>query len=189
MNDSIVRTFVALKVDPQKQFLDYYRQLKSDLQKEKITWVAPENLHITLLFIGDTKTSDIDLISDALRNAIQNTPTFYATFQGLGFFPDNKQPRVLFASIPENQQLQNLGKNLSKMGNDFGVKSSYKKFTPHLTLGRIKEIRNKTRFLELIDNFQSTFFQKQKFTEIVFYKSTLTVKGAIYEPLEKFQLL
>ena len=86
MTQSIKRLFCAVKILPDDNFLESYRDLREALAHERIKWVEEQNIHITLKFFGDTEVKRIPEISHVLENAGKRIPVFSFSLKGLGIF-------------------------------------------------------------------------------------------------------
>lgn len=95
----LLRTFVAVKIEPAPQLLQTIKDLKNKLLGEPVKWVDPNNLHITLKFLGDTLPSQVDEVGEELNQVAKLFSAFSFELEGLGFFKNKGMPRVLFANI------------------------------------------------------------------------------------------
>lgn len=181
-----MRTFICIEIE--EKTIKKISDLIEDLKKEEfdIKWVEEKNLHITLKFLGEVSLSTVEKISYILKKLKFNK--FEIDFKGLGVFPDFSYPRVLFIGIEEGKEnIINISKILDKEFSSLGFNRE-KNFSPHLTIGRIKSTKNKEKLLRLVKEKEKENFGKIEAEEIVLMKSTLTQKGPIYEPIEKFRL-
>lgn len=137
MND-LFRTFIAIKIYPESRLLNLYEELQTTLPDEAIKWVEPENLHLTLRFLGDTATKQIEDVKEILSKTSQHFHLFQFRLKGLGYFRKNGQPNVLFAKVEEGEPLQRLFLYLDKLLTEVGFEGETREFRPHLTLARIK---------------------------------------------------
>jgi len=106
----------------------------------------------------------------------------------LGFFKNKEMPRVLFANIQEVEVLQQLAAEIDNRLINLGFQPETRPFKPHLTLARIKFLKNKTAFYEEVEKYRQTFFQAVPINELVFYRSVLKPEGSKYQPLGVFML-
>lgn len=177
------RTFIAVKIEPEEELIRTITILKKSLGDEAINWVDPNNLHLTLKFLGDTSTVQIEEIKRLLGNITVNHQSFQLTLSGLEFFKNKGQPRVLFACVYDFLPLELLFSEIDRKLIDIGFESETRKFKPHLTLARIKHISNKKHFYQVTDKLKNTNLQKSTISEVIFYKSNLTSKGPVYNEL------
>jgi 2'-5' RNA ligase len=182
------RLFVAIKILPQQRLLNTFYDLKKELKHEKINWVNEENLHFTLKFIGNTHAIDIQKVIEPLEDIALNTETFELEVEDLGVFGSRYKPRVIWAGIKKNTSLYELGENVLSGLDEAGFKRDRQNFVPHITLGRIKYIRNKNRLKEMVDRNRSKLFQKNLVKSFYLYESVLLKEGPSYEVVKSFNL-
>jgi 2'-5' RNA ligase len=185
----MVRAFVAVKIsDQQRQAIASILEELSQLDV-RVKWVAPENLHITLKFLGDTDEEILPQIYKSIENAIGDSLSFDFLLEGVGQFPNARNPRVIWAGIREGyESLRALSSRIDQAVRPFGFKPEKRRFSAHLTIGRVKDNRNINILMNEISviDFVS---ESSLVTEVVLYQSTLRPKGPIYTPLKTFDLL
>ncbi len=103
-----------------------------------VSWPRPENMHITLIFLGETYPRQRDPIEKIIQEVAKNIPPFSITVEGLSVFPDLSRPRVLFAKIQNGQPLFELHQHLASKLKALGIRLEKRSYQPHLTLGRIR---------------------------------------------------
>lgn len=182
------RLFAALKVVPETGFLQIFDELKNSLKHEKIKWVKPHNLHLTLKFFGETFEDKIPEISGALEAGVKNHNQFYFNISTIGIFGSRYNPKVVWAGLQKTDPLKNLANSLNNELGKFGYGGDRQNFIPHLTLGRIRILRDKDLFQDIISDYKNEFFQKTFVRKIYLFESTLTKEGPIYQIIEKFEL-
>ncbi len=182
------RTFVAIKINISKQTAELFNNIKFQLRDEKIKWVDPGNMHLTLFFLGDTEEKLIPEISEKLKLKLKGIKFFKLKCKKLGLFKSISNPRVLWFGLEEEQALQELKLRVDKVINTFGYESENKKFVPHLTLGRIKFLKNKKHLEVIVEKYKDQTIQEFEVNEIIFYESKLTPQGSIYSVLYKIRL-
>jgi 2'-5' RNA ligase len=185
MSRTMKRTFIALKIEPGKEILECMEYLKKGLQGERIKWVDPGNLHITLKFLGDTDPGQIE---ETRRILDETTPLFNApclAFRGLGLFRNLRSPKVLWMGMDANPILQDLKKSLDLKLGSMGFPPEDRPFNPHLTLGRIKYIRDRKVLADLLGIYRDRMFQEKQIKEIIYYESILRPHGPEYISMGK----
>lgn len=182
------RLFIAIKVSPDKKFLDQIHSLEESLRHERIKWVEENNIHITLKFLGETEEKLIPGIIEALRNVALNTKPFSYCLQHLGIFGSSYNPRVVWVGIEPYQELVNLMKQTHQEMKPLGFDPDRQNLVPHLTLGRIKEIKDKQGFQRTIDKFRMLTSEQLPAKSIILFESILKKEGATYLALESFRL-
>lgn len=182
------RTFIAIKVTPEKNLLDILSVLKSEFQFEQFKWVNVTNFHITLHFIGETTPAQIEAITEMLHLVTSKNQIFWITINGTGSFGSHSQPRVLFANVDKGEAFVHLFKEIADGLTALGLRGIAKTFSPHLTLARMKKIENQKHFYSTAVTFKNKLFQSVEVAEIVFYESVLLPSGPVYKPIQKFKL-
>lgn len=182
------RLFAAIKIQPSPEFLNLLFHLKRELHYEKIKWVSPENIHITLKFYGETPEDDIPLIEKVLQEAAVAHAPFTFRLKGLGVFGSSYRPRVIWAGIEDGKPLAELGKAVLNGSDRAGWKRDRQNFVPHLTIGRIKQLEDKRHFQEVIRKDRDVFLQEVSAEEIILYESILRSQGPEYVTLGSFSL-
>ena len=189
-----MRLFIAVKVPKPiiVQISEFQKSISVEWQGIKrldLKWVEPENMHLTLKFLGETPDKIVDKICTIVGDSIQGIKPFNISFSSLGGFPNLMKPRVLWIGVEEGREkivelIQRLNEKLSKIGFEPETRES----TPHLTIGRIKRVeRNIDSGLKLrVKGFKSPVFLADK---IYLIKSELTSAGPIYTDIKEFSLL
>ena len=136
------RIFIALKIDPGQTFLKIYSSFKFLLGNERITWVDPLNIHLTLAFLGDTEDERIKVAGIMLKQKCTGFGEFDFSLSGTGVFKDLRDPRVIWIGIKEFDRLQELNEQVKTGLKDTGFKVEDRPFKPHITIGRIKYLKN-----------------------------------------------
>ncbi len=190
-----MRLFVALDIDDSirhrlSTFLDGVRGFAPDLN-----WARPENLHITLKFIGEQRPEKLSPIKQALQ-PIHSTP-FEISFRSYGFFPTPKSARVFWIGIESGPQLAGLATSVDNSLTPLGIPAETRPFSPHLTLARSGSGRphrgpgdrtnNKfQRLQEKLTPMPPLDFGTMTAREFFLYESKLSPAGARYTKLERF---
>jgi 2'-5' RNA ligase len=135
-----VRLFVALEIPSAVRenlatLIAELRAADASSPKNKARWVRPENLHLTLKFIGHVEADKLDPIRAALAEVRSEQPV-ELRFCGLGFFPNDKRPRVLWAGIDASPNLAPLASEIDMRLGKLGIPRETREFAPHLTLTR-----------------------------------------------------
>ena len=177
------KTFIALKVNPQKEMSDCLFRLQDVLGMERIKWVDPDNLHITLCFLGDTGPQLLSATGNILAETAVGFNSPEVSFRGLGLFRSIRDPRVLWIGMDTCRTLQDLKSTLDRKLAGLGFPSEEKRFTPHLTLARIKSIKDRNLLETLLEEYRDYFFQKSRMEKLIYYESILSPRGPVYLPL------
>jgi RNA 2',3'-cyclic 3'-phosphodiesterase len=178
------RTFIAVPVDASAELENLIDGLKEKLYGEALKWVNPCNLHITLNFLGNTTEDQISSIMGKLETLPSLFKKQKGKMTGLNYFSNQGNPSVLFSRLTDMPELDLMVSFLSKELEQYGFPVEQQKFRSHLTLARIKFLRNKNRFYDLVNSYQTVEIQPVTIEKIVFFESILLPQGPIYVPLK-----
>ena len=183
-----MRTFIAISIPKNiKDKIGIYEEpLKK--QKVKISWVKPENIHITLKFLGEVEENKIPEIYEALKKCVSNKNPFEIEVIGTGGFPNLSRPRVIWVGLKKgSEELKILAKSIDNELEKLGFQKEKRGFSPHLTIGRVKSIYNIDKFVKKMNSIE---FKGETFTaeEVSIMKSDLKPTGAVYTNLHTIKL-
>ena len=185
-----MRLFVALAIPSavRVRLAELTKKLSSEAlasSKRKVRWVQPENLHVTLKFIGHVEPAKLDPICGAL-SAVHSVEPVHLSFRRLGFFPNENRPRVLWAGMEASPNLAPLAGEVDRVLGPLGIPLETRPFAPHLTLARFdppgisKELRAATAA-----NLTQEFGMLRT-GEFHLIESKLKPSGAEYTTLQTF---
>lgn len=177
-----------MKVEADETFQKIVSSLKSELINENIKWTNPDNIHITLVFLGDTEEEKIKPIAAKLKEKCEGFGKFELILKGSGVFKNLHDPRIIWTGIEHSEKLIQLNESIINGLKNEGFEIESRPFNPHLTLGRIKTLKDKSGLKSLIEKYQNTEIQKVSVNEIILYESILLQSGPVYKPLRKFSL-
>jgi len=140
-------------------------------------WVKPENYHLTLLFLGDRAADDLAKLCHHAKAIAAETSPFTLDLQGVGFFPDQRRPRVLYMDVCRGREAVIRLAGALHMAD--GQQAA--KFRPHLTLARLRTA-GPVRISAHTQPIAVTV------REFILFSSTLTPSGPIYRPVQTFSL-
>jgi RNA 2',3'-cyclic 3'-phosphodiesterase len=180
------RLFIAIKIQPDSTFLEQLRLLKTHLHHEKIKWVEGQNIHVTLKFLGDTDGKMIPEIERALNIVAKEHSAFGIRLEKLGIFGSRYDPRVIWVGIDPYDELVSLMQKVHKSLEPAGFESDRQNLIPHLTLGRIKELKDKILFQKIMDQFREISSVKMEVNNFILYESILKKEGPAYIALNSF---
>ena len=147
--------------------------------------VAPQNIHITVRFLGNITPAMVEKIFEEMKK-VQFAP-FNVQIKSLGAFPDLRYSRVVWAGITEGaDQLKSVFSQLEPRLRGLGFTPDHKGFSPHLTIARVKSGRNKAQLAEFVTENANYDFGAIKAECLRLKKSDLTPKGPIYSTLKEF---
>ena len=185
-----IRSFISVPLS--EEVIDQIDRTSRGLREKAsgirgITYVKPENLHITLKFLGDIEMSDVPGIADVMQQAVNGISPFEIAVSTLGGLPRIEKPRVVYVGI------QDEGKHLTSIFEKLNlklhkVKKDHKKYIPHVTLMRIKHPKAWTRMVKLFDGMWTRNFGLDEVNCIELMQSELKPDGPEYRVLERIQL-
>lgn len=186
--DEKIRTFIAVKIYPEQRLIDQLRDFKRLFKDERINWVPEDNFHLTLRFLGDTTLEQLAVIHSSLEQLSNQLSAFDFQISGTGTFGSKGNPRVLFVNIQFPEDMRILVKKIEEAVVSAGFCEELKPFRPHLTLGRIKHLENRTRFLQIVNEIPQLDYQIVRVSEFILFQSILQPRGPIYKPLKTYLL-
>ncbi|MFA7676547.1 MAG: RNA 2',3'-cyclic phosphodiesterase [Candidatus Omnitrophota bacterium] len=179
--DKAVRSFIALELP--KNMREACRQIESELKPNlpQLKWVAPQNIHLTLKFLGQITPHDVSRFIDIIKNAFANLNAFSLQIKKPGFFPNKKNPRIIFLAINQKKAIQEIYARLDKVSAP-NRDSRGLPFEPHITLARIKDNKLLNTDISLIEKVN---LPGKKFlvNRICLFESKLTAGGPQYKKL------
>jgi 2'-5' RNA ligase len=189
MNTSkIIRCFIALELPVQIQ--ETLGKIIGQLKRSgaDVKWVDPANIHLTMKFLGEIPESDA-LRAGLAINGLKGK--FKAIDSGLGIlgaFPSLDRPKVIWAGLSKGaEEIKEIQREIEKLTGDISEEEKDRKFSPHLTLGRVRSNKNIIPLKAAIKKVGAV--QKEfRITRLSLIKSTLTREGAIYSELNGVEL-
>jgi len=174
-----VRLFVALDLPDQVRHSIAELIAKLQPKSRAARWIKPENLHITLKFIGHVGNEKLSPIQSAL-SSIRATQPVELHFRGMGFFPNEHHPRVFWCGIASSPNLVELAADIDRALVPLGIDAETRPFTPHLTLARFKSDEGIREVVQTATDMKSTDFGAATETNFHLYESLLKSTGAQY---------
>lgn len=185
-----MRLFIALPLP------DYIEQKLGDIsgllkeQGGKVRWVPPENIHMTVRFLGETEDGRVPKLVRMLDEIVPQFDSTVVVIDRLGGFPNIRKPRVIWAGLAESDNVERLSKMTRQI--ELAVRKlrfepEKKGFKPHLTLGRVKDPKSVQTLASFIESYRFDPIQVH-LDRVVLFRSTLTPKGAVYERLHEVKL-
>ncbi len=173
-----MRTFLGIYLP--EAISEQVHRLCFGLQNTK--WVAPENFHITLHFLGEVTEEFLNDFSESLQNI--NYEPFEISLENVGVFTQTKLPSPVWAGVSSSSKLLDLKKKIDKTLLQFHLSPNHD-FTPHVTLGRWKSYNTK-EWIQYSETFSTFSTEKFMVHEFHLIQSMLSPKGSNYTILESF---
>ncbi len=180
-----MRLFTAIDLDA--DVLLRLERLLSALRPEAlIKWSPLDNLHITVKFIGNWPESRLDELNQTLAQLPRRAP-FEVELKGLGWFPNERQPRILWAGVEGGDPLRTLAYETEELLEPLGIQKEDRAFSPHLTLARIKSPVPLNSIRQKVEQARPTSFGKFRVAEFALYRSDPGSNASIYRKLRGYR--
>jgi RNA 2',3'-cyclic 3'-phosphodiesterase len=184
----VFRAFIPIELPDRIRILlgQVIDQLESQVPEGSVRWVPPENVHLTLKFLGDVSESNYEVLTTLLETQSQHYQPFNISVGGLGSYPNEKRPRVIWIGVEAKSELYSLQKSIDAETVRLGYASEARDYTPHLTVGRVsrnlpsQEIRT---IGDTITKFEVGFLGVVQVEALHLYRSDLKPGGAVYTRL------
>jgi 2'-5' RNA ligase len=184
------RTFCAIELpaNVRAQLADHAKQLRAVVPEASASWSKPENVHLTLKFLGNVATRNIPTISVAASRVVKEFSPFQIKIGGTGVFPKATRPQVLWIGVEDSSgRLSELQRRLEEEFATAGFDKEDGAYKPHLTIARIRRPDGARRLAE--SHLQTKFaLLNIRVNEFVVFRSQLSPKGSIYTAISKHEL-
>ena len=181
----MIRSFIAFDID-NKSVLRKLSEAQDKLVNTgaDLKLVKPQNIHITMRFLGDISPTMIDAIHEEMEKVSFNP--IDVELKGLGVFPTLKYLRVVWAGIQKGaNELRKVFDQLEPLLRKLGFKPDPKGFSPHLTIARVRTGRNKSELIRCVKELADYDFGVLRADCLRLKKSVLTPKGPVYSTLKE----
>jgi 2'-5' RNA ligase len=189
----VIRAFIAIQlpISIQTQLDEIARKIQGLAKVKAIRWVQAKNIHLTLKFLGDVSSNNVNLLAQSLNNEISRHQGFEISLSGVGAFPNLRRPRVVWVGIETQARLLALQKGIDAETIRLGYPSEERAFSPHLTLARISQNASPDdvrQVGEALAGLKIGLVGKFYADAVHLYRSDLQPGGAIYTSLNTFAL-
>ena len=186
-----MRTFIAVELPEEIRTIlsniqDELKQARADVK-----WVKPENIHLTLKFLGEIEEDKVLKIQSTLNQIASKNSGFNLCLSSLGSFPKLQYPRVIWIGVENDQPIQEIAETLEKELLKIGLPAETRPFSSHITLGRVRSGLNRKALIEKLEFLNKNLCSSRtefKVLSLTLFKSTLTPQGPIYEAIFKKSL-
>jgi 2'-5' RNA ligase len=189
-----VRTFIAIELSEElkTQLAEAQTRLKARSPARAVKWVNPEGVHLTIKFLGNVPAERIPAIASAIERAVAGHAAFDIHLAGLGCFPDLNRPRVIWVGVEGDlEALEALQRAVEKELHALGYPPEGRRFTAHLTLGRVRDDaapEERRRLGEAVRAVVLESGASLTVHQVSLMKSDLQPTGAVYTQLATAQL-
>jgi 2'-5' RNA ligase len=180
------RAFISIDVEPSDRMRQFHQALKETNAQMKL--VDLENTHLTLKFLGDTSENHIPEIVRLMEASVEGLEPFAIRFSGTGAFPSLNHMKVVWVGVRNVESMKLISESLNNELTILGFKREKRKFSPHLTLGRVKGGRNKEQLAQAIKSWMDEDFGELEVTSIRLKKSVLSPQGPTYSTIHEARI-
>lgn len=187
-----IRAFIAVELpDAVRAALSASQGRLGAKQHPYVKWVDPGGIHLTLKFLGNIDADKVSPITEAIAGAAQGVSPFRLQLGGLGAFPNPRRPNVIWVAVTGDvERLASLQRGIDRFLVPLGFSPESRLFTPHLTLGRLRERASASERESIGESLTTAKPDEVPFQagEVSLMRSTLTPSGAIYSRLSSVLL-
>lgn len=184
---SVLRAFIAVEIPPEIQQKIYTET--ANFRKgivSLVRWVPAHNMHLTLKFLGDVSSQNVEFLIQMLRQEAALIQSFDIHLAGLGAFPNLRRPRVLYIGIQAPAALEVLQHGIESASRRLGYESEERPFSAHLTLGRVRQnitAVEQQKIRRALEGIQVDYLGTARVDLVHLFKSELNPGGSIYTRL------
>ncbi len=186
-----IRSFIAIKIPEhiQEKLAGIQEKLKQ--ADAYISWVNPENIHLTLKFLGNIQEKQVPDIIAVLNESVKTVAAFQLQIGYAGAFPNLRFPRVIWVGVTDDEQdsLKTLQEDLESRLTRLGFESEKSRFQPHLTLGRVRSQKNRSSLLRAIESMTNIWVGEIPVNAMYLIRSELKPAGAEYTDIAEVKIL
>ena len=180
-----IRSFIAIELSP--EIKDALQKIEDELKPKvpDVKWVRPENIHLTLKFLGHISADMIESIKSILVQIAKDAKPFTIRLSSPGAFPTPERPRVVWIGIDKgDEESVTLVNTIEDKVSHLGIEKENRAFHPHLTLGRIEFLKDKDTLKNAFSAIKIPPIE-MAVSKITLFQSTLTRGGAVYNALQE----
>ncbi len=181
-----IRAFIAFELPA--AVISLLQRVQQDFKRLAIRarWVRPENIHLTLKFLGDITPDDVDKIGAAMAVAAAELPPVALSVRGIGVFPGVKRPRVIWVGLAGDiRSLLAFQSRLEQKVFEAGFPKENRSFKAHLTMGRLKQAPDPALIRRMITDYATLSSGEFTLKQVILFKSDLKPSGAVYSKLKQ----
>jgi 2'-5' RNA ligase len=188
-----IRAFIAIELpEKQRKYLSHLQSVVNKNTGISAKWVDPYSIHLTLKFLGNITSPQVEEIKKAMEQARGGISPFHLELDRLGVFPNPKRVQVIWVGIGGNtESLSQLQKRIEYNLSHLGFAPEERAFTPHLTLARIRyriSVEEQQKLERLLNNYTIETSNQFEASSVNLMRSQLTPQGAIYSRIYSAEL-
>jgi len=180
----LLRAFIAIEIPEEiKTQIGSQTAGLRQMVGRSVRWVSLENIHLTLKFLGDISPANIEFLTQALKTEVSQYLSFEINMDHLGAFPNLRRPRVIWIGLDAPADLARLHHSLETAAARLGYASDDKPFSPHLTIGRIRDrlsAQEAQSLREALENTKIGSLGKFVVKSVNLFQSELKPAGPVY---------
>jgi 2'-5' RNA ligase len=184
---NLLRAFIAIEIPQEiKKAIAAETACLQTGTGRAVRWVTAENTHLTLKFLGEVSPTNVDMLSQTLQAECSQLPQFGITVSGMGCFPNVRRPRVIWIGLNAPADLNKLQHKIEAATARLGYPIEEKPFSPHLTIGRVREQASADdlkRLHDLLDTVSIGTLGAFTARAVYLFKSDLQPSGPVYSHL------
>lgn len=181
----MIRSFIA--IDIPDDIKEKIAGIQSELRESQadVRWVKPGSIHLTLKFLGNIEEAQAKEVEEQMRESAKGISPFSINVTGIGVFPNRRNPRVIWIGLEEaTGALSALQKRIEENLTILGFEKEGRNFSPHLTIGRVKSSKGKSRLIEILEEKKEEHLHRNlSVHEFRLMKSELKPAGPVYTVL------
>jgi 2'-5' RNA ligase len=184
-----IRAFVAVELNAsvRARLSAAIEQLRAS--RTRVSWTKPDNLHVTLRFLGDIECEAIDRIGHELDQTLADCSSFALLARGLGAFPNLRKPKTIWCGVEGGvAALEDVQTRIETVCHAAGLDADAKPFHPHITLGRVRDRAPLRDLVQVMHNLREFEGGEVEVSAVTLFSSTLNSGGSVYKALRKFEL-
>jgi len=179
-----VRAFIAIPVGEEVSLRLGRLVEKLRSSGARVSWARTDNIHLTLVFLGDVKDSVTEPLARSMDEVVAHVSPFKLKVEGLDSFGRGRYPRVIWAGVTgDTRPLARIQSRLADAAMDEGIEVDERPYRPHLTLGRVKGPRNRDELARIMDGHRADKMGTVTVDRLVLMQSRLEPTGAVHTPL------
>jgi 2'-5' RNA ligase len=185
---TVVRAFIAIELgeDIHRHLDKVIAPMARALAGKPLRWVPVENIHLTLKFLGDVSVANLEMIYKLVGQEAAHCFPFEIGVGGIGAFPNEARPRVLWVGVKAPDELGQLQKRIENEVARFGYPPDRKPFQAHLTLGRVSRNASPADVRDVGETLRKQnlgYLGATRVEAVQVFRSDLQPSGAVYTPL------
>jgi len=185
---TLLRAFIAVEIPlPIRQAIfQQTESLRAALGPALVRWIPIENMHLTLKFLGDVSPANLELLSQMLVAETLGCAPLSIQVGGFGAFPNSRRARIIWIGIQAPAALESLQRGIESASARLGYETEDRPFSPHLTIGRVKQqisATDRQKVRAALERTQVGALGTAEITAVNLFKSDLQPSGAVYTRL------